>query len=279
MLSPKAINNPSRTSTVPGSLNLVVNSESRTIMDQCDWMINPKKFQQIQQSLGPLQTNLFASGLTEQLSHYYSWKAEATDAFNQNWAQPRGFVNPLWCLFSWHLNQIKQYTRVLLVTSLWPYWSWFPIILGLLEDNPRQIPHIQDIILNPTNHEFIRKQGVQCWPHGLSVSAQASELLLSSWQSNSNSSYNSLFSKWASWCEWRNRDPTVGPVEDVVDFPAELHAEGYQYRSLTAYRSAISSIHKWVEGQSIGQHPMVLHPLKGAFNQNTPTPIIFRMWG
>ena len=31
MVSPKAINNPSRTSTLPGSLNLVVNSESRMI--------------------------------------------------------------------------------------------------------------------------------------------------------------------------------------------------------------------------------------------------------
>ena len=51
MVPPKAINNPSRTSPVLGSLNLVVNSESRRIKDQCSWMINPKNFQQIQQSL------------------------------------------------------------------------------------------------------------------------------------------------------------------------------------------------------------------------------------
>ena len=57
------------------------------------------------------------------------------------------------------------------------------------------------------------------------VSAQASELLLSSWRSKMNSSYNSLFSKWASWCEQRNRDPTAGPVEDVVNCLAVLHAE------------------------------------------------------
>ena len=67
MVPPKAINNPSRTSPVLGSLNLVVNSESRRIKDQCSWMINPKNFQQIQQSLGPLQTNLFTSSLTKQL--------------------------------------------------------------------------------------------------------------------------------------------------------------------------------------------------------------------
>ena len=110
------------------------------------------------------------------------------------------------------------------------------------------------------------------------VSAQASELLLSSWRSKTNSSYNSLFSKWASWCERRNRDPTVGPVEDVVNFLAELHAEGYQYRSLNSYRSAISSIHERVEGQSIGQHPLVSRLLKGAFNQNPPTPRYSHFW-
>jgi len=110
------------------------------------------------------------------------------------------------------------------------------------------------------------------------ISTQASELLLSSWQNKTNCSYNSLFAKWVSWCEQRNRDPTVGPVEDVVNFLAELHAEGYQYRSLNAYCSAISSIHERVEGHSIGQHPLISHLLKGAFNQNPPTPRYSHFW-
>ena len=76
--------------------------------------------------------------------------------------------------------------------------------------------------------------------------------------------------KWARWCEQRNRDPTAGPVEDVVSFLAEFYAEGYQYRSLNAYRSAISSIHDRVEGQSVGQHLLVSRLLKRAFNQNPP---------
>ena len=74
------------------------------------------------------------------------------------------------------------------------------------------------------------------------ISTQASDLLLSSWRDKTNTSYNSLFAKWASWCDQRSRDPTAGPVEDVVNFLAELFTEGYQYRSLNAYRSAISSI-------------------------------------
>ena len=108
---------------LPGSLNLVADSESRTMKDRCDWMINPKVFQQICQSLGPLQIDLFASRLTKQLPRYYSWrpapKAEVANAFTQNWAQARGFANPPWFLISWCLNQIiQQEARVLLVTPL-----------------------------------------------------------------------------------------------------------------------------------------------------------------
>ena len=69
-------------------------------------------FQQIQQSLGSLQIDLFASCLTKQLPRYYSWRpdseVEATDAFTQNWAQAKGFANPLWCLIPWCLSQIRR---------------------------------------------------------------------------------------------------------------------------------------------------------------------------
>ena len=157
---------------LPGSLNWVADSESRMMKDRCDWMINPKVFQQICQSLGPLQIDLFASRLTKQLPRYYSWRpdpeAEATDAFTQNWAQARGFANPPWCLISRCLNQIKQQqARVLLVTPLWPYQPWFPVILRMVEDYPRQLPQTKGIIQNPTNQEFIMKQGVPilvAWP-------------------------------------------------------------------------------------------------------------------
>lgn len=98
------------------------------------------------------------------------------------------------------------------------------------------------------------------------ISTQASDLLLSSWRDKTNTSYNSLFTKWTNWCEQWSRNPTAGPVEDVANFLAEFFAEGYQHRSLNAYRSAISSIHQKVDGQNIGQHPLVCQLLKGSYN-------------
>ena len=93
---------------------------------------------------------------------------EATNAFTQNWAQAKDFSNPPWCLIPQCLSQIRrQQARVLLVTPLWLYHPWLPLLLKMLEDYPRQLPHIPDIILNPTNQEFIMKQGVPtlvAWP-------------------------------------------------------------------------------------------------------------------
>ena len=110
------------------------------------------------------------------------------------------------------------------------------------------------------------------------LSGEASELLLASWRDKTNKSYNSLCTKWFTWCQPRNRNPFDGPVADVVNFLAELHEQGYQYRSLNSYRSAISSIHNQVDGQPIGQHPLVSRVLKGAYHARPPQPRYNTFW-
>ena len=54
-----------------------------------DWMLCPRIFQKIQVTMGPMEVDLFASWLTNQLPRFFSWRpdplAEATDAFLQDW--------------------------------------------------------------------------------------------------------------------------------------------------------------------------------------------------
>ena len=110
------------------------------------------------------------------------------------------------------------------------------------------------------------------------ISPQGSDLMLASWRDKTNSSYGSSFSKWASWCQQRGRDPLTGPIEDVVNFLAYLFSEGYKYQSLNAYRSAISSTHDQVDGVSVGSHPMVTRLLQGVFNSRPPQPRYASFW-
>ena len=80
------------------------------------------------------------------------------------------------------------------------------------------------------------------------------------------------------WCEQRGRDPTSGPLEDVINFLAELFCEGYQYHSLNSYRSAISAVHSRIDGHTVGQHRLVVRMLKGAFNERPPVARYSAFW-
>ena len=99
------------------------------------------------------------------------------------------------------------------------------------------------------------------------ISGEGTELLLASWQQKSSKSYDLLFRKWVDWCNKRHSDPVSGPISEVVNLLAHMFEEGYQYHSLNAYRSAISSVHEKADGYEVGQHPLVSRLLKGVFNQ------------
>ena len=110
------------------------------------------------------------------------------------------------------------------------------------------------------------------------LSEGASRLLESSWRSKTKSTYESLFKSWNNWCQERGRDPIRGPVADILNFLAELFEQGFQYRSLNAYRSAISSVHEKIDGIEVGKHPIVSRMLKGVFNERPPRPKYESVW-
>ena len=76
----------------------------------------------------------------------------------------------------------------------------------------------------------------------------------------------------------RSRDPIRGPIGDVANILSELFQEGYQYRSLNAYHSAISSVHEKVDRELVGQCPLISRLLKGAFNERPPRPKYHSIW-
>jgi len=97
---------------LPGKENVEADHESTVMKDHCDWMLNPQVFSLVQQTMGPLHIDLFASRLTKQLLIFYSWRpdpeAQGTDASNQDWSQRRGFANPPWCLIARCLSQVNS---------------------------------------------------------------------------------------------------------------------------------------------------------------------------
>ena len=110
------------------------------------------------------------------------------------------------------------------------------------------------------------------------LSEQATSLIVKSWRTKTNKYYDSLFERWDRWCSQRGSNPFSGPVSEVANFLASLFAEGYQYSSINAYRSAISSVHDRVDGMNVGQHPTIVRLVKGIFNVRPPIPRYSATW-
>ena len=142
-------------------------------------------------------------------------------------------------------------------------------VMGLPSTTPSTTRPVSDDIINggtglptPTSRmAYLRGKFAS-----QSLSRAAGDLLLSSWRTKSNKTYDSHFKKWVCWCTERGSDPVSGPVSDVVNFLADLHGEGYQSSSLNVFRSAISSVHGKVDGVEVGKHPIISRLLKGAFH-------------
>jgi len=101
-------------------------------------------------------------------------------------------------------------------------------------------------------------------------------LLLGLWRAKINKTYDC--EKWQSWCSQREHDPFSGPIRNVVNFPVYLYKDGYQYSSINAYRSLISSVHQKVDDFSVGQHPLITRLIKGIFHARPPLPHYTTTW-
>ena len=64
----------------------------------------------------------------------------------------------------------------------------------------------------------------------------------------------------------------------MANFLAHMFEQGYQSRSLNAFRSAISSVHDKVGGIEVGKHSMVIRLLKSASHARLPLPHYTAIW-
>lgn len=56
----------------------------------------------------------------------------------------------------------------------------------------------------------------------------------------------------------------------ILELPFEQFNKGKQYRTINIIRSAISMTHDGIDNTRVGQHPLVLHFLKGVYNSCPP---------
>ena len=145
---------------LPGKRNVLADALSRP--DRVlgtEWSLSPRIFDRICQVFGRPQIDLFATSLNAKLPTFFSplpeSRALAADAMSQSWDgmfayayPPTGFVTEV-------LHKIQRSRcEVLLVAPCWPTQQWFPLLLSLLIDLPRELPISQSLLRQPGTSIF-----------------------------------------------------------------------------------------------------------------------------
>ena len=95
---------------------------------------------------------------------------------------------------------------------------------------------------------------------------------------STRSIYDSRFSKFAEWCESRERPLAEVTIQEIADFLLELFEKGLLINTIKGYRSAISSAMGLFEGATVGSHPDISKLISGFEVQRPVTRSYFPCW-
>ena len=129
------------------------------------------------------------------------------------------------CVLSYTQN---QQARMILLAPVWKTQPWYPRNANRspMHNRAEGTNYVPSRSLS-TGTPVSRMAYLQDQHRGHKLSEEATSLLLKSWRSKTNKSYDSLFRKWHSWCSERGADPVYGSAKEVANFLASLHAKGY----------------------------------------------------
>ena len=141
---------------IPGRLNQIADGLSREgRVIQTEWSLHPSVFQSITLTWCSPQIDLFATASNTKCPVYYSPipdnQAAGIDSLSQNWSNIVGYAFPPPALIQMVLNKLvnSQNCQLFLVVPKWPRRGWFPQLLSLLTDHPRQLPHWHKLLKQP----------------------------------------------------------------------------------------------------------------------------------
>ena len=101
---------------------------------------------------------------------------------------------------------------------------------------------------------------------------------MAAWRKGTTSAYSPAWGNWNSWCSKRKIIPILASIESVLEFLTQEFNAGKAYRTFNVYRSAISSTHPRIDSLRVGEHPLVVQLLKGAYNLRPPLPRYSSTW-
>lgn len=121
---------------VPGLENVLADWLSRKDLDQSEWHLHPRVFQQLSNDFGPLSVDLFTSLENSHLPRYFSREqdpqAVGIDALHSSWPPGTLYTFPPIKLLPRLIAKIRREgAQILFIAPHWPRGPWFPELLEL----------------------------------------------------------------------------------------------------------------------------------------------------
>lgn len=143
-------------SYIKSSDNKEADAASRTVSNNdTEWELNSTAFQDIVNTFGFPEIDLFASRLNYKCKKFVSWtrdpEAYAIDAFTTSWKPYFFYAFPTFCLLLRVLQKIHHENATgIVVVPFWPSQVWFPLFMSLLSTKPLYFSPANDLLSLPT---------------------------------------------------------------------------------------------------------------------------------
>ena len=153
-----------------------------------------------------------------------------------------------------------------------------PSVLGKQQGAPDG--HIESGSIPPTipHAQVSRVENIRGQFASTGLSNTAVERLSNSVKASTAKSYNCSWTIWSRWCDKRQSNPILCPINEILIFLAEKYSEGKEYRTINVFRSAISSTHIHIHNKPVGQHPLGIRLMKGISISRPPQPRYHTTW-
>ena len=158
---------------VPGRKNILADQLSR--QDQViptEWTLHTRVLQAVFRIWGTPMVDLFATALNRRLPVYCSpvpdpmaWQV---DAFTIPWDNLEAYAFPPTAILRSVINQVLRadQLRMVLIAPMWPQQEWYPDLLSLLVEEPRQLPLWRNLLRQPqsqTVHGALGRLRLHAW--------------------------------------------------------------------------------------------------------------------
>ncbi|KAJ8921889.1 hypothetical protein NQ315_008522 [Exocentrus adspersus] len=250
--------------------NDTADAASRKMHVETEYSLHKTAFNEIRETFGTPQIDLFASYQNKKCKVFASWHPDPEctiiDAFTIPWNNTFFYAFPPFPLLQKVINKIKtEKAKGIVVYPIWKSQPWFPILENLRSSDPIIFTPYKSLLLSPFREEHPMLAYLN-----RGVPESAIEVLVSSLADSTIKQYNSTYAKWWAFC--KDGEVFTSDSNKIIEFLNTELQKGANYNTINQHRSALNTLLQLTDS------PLVTRFMKGAFRIRPVFPRYNETW-